>query len=421
MLLHVPIGAVEAIRLAAFTVASGVLGHALLATAGEPAGGEPNTATEETAPVVLHLRDQVELDSAIVRLSDIVMPVGPAPENWSRAAVATVALLPADGRRLRIERQRLSELLQQSKLISEAVRWSGPATVSVRCAPPVAPASQRTASAAAELASAPSGARPVAFTTAGSPAITNPTRNANASPNAEGSTVSASASGLVLPPAERNRILRMVRAAYERMHQDLNASHELIIDESQPSLGGLDGLRSVGELRIVGDSEQGEVQLVVRGETELERVEAALTATLEALPLAVVTTRALSRGDWITAGDVRLQPVPRARSQDDLFATPESLVGMEVKRPLSSGRLVEFADVARPTVIARGDLVDVRVVAGGVTVTTAARALGPAAAGEPISVETQSPRRRLIGRAVSPGIVEIVTRPPTASEPFESP
>lgn len=400
------------------------------ATAAE---AEAESAASEPGPLaVLQLRGDVELDSPIVRLADVAEPVGPPPEGWDRAAVASVGLLPTDGRRLRIERQRLSEMLYQSKLLGERVRWSGPETVSLRYVPSAAEmAGEVSASATPEspLAKlpAPESTSPEVPSSESSPA--NRPASFTAASGAAGETfvgrvrpvtgVHSAGADSSLVPAERNRIRRMIEAAFERTYEQLDERYELVIDDTQPNFGALEGLRGIRTLQLSGEPGEGPLRLVVDGDTELERVESPVRIELDELPLAVVANQALNRGDIIAAGDVRLQPVSRERFQDGLLRDVESVVGMEVKRPLSAGRLIDLDDITAPLVIRRGDLVEVRVVAGGVTVTTSARALGTAAAGEPVSVETQSPRRKLIGRAVAGGVVEIVTRPPTTSNPSQ--
>ncbi len=339
---------------------------------------------------MLQLRGDVVLDSVIVRLADVAAPVGQAPAGWERAAAAAVGLLPTDGRRLRIERQRLSEMLYRSGLLGERVRWSGPETVTLRYAEPVGKTFAGRV-------------RPVA---------------------AVGPVVAAglAADAAPLAPAERNRIRRMIEVAFEQTYERLDERYEFTVDHRQANFAALDGLRAIRSLQLADEPTSGKpggqtLAMIIRGETEFERVEATLRIELVELPLAVVAGRTLTRGDIIADGDVRLEPVARERFHDSLIRDLESVVGMEVKRSISEGRLMDLDDVTAPLVIRRGDLVELRVVGGGVTVTTAARALDSAAAGEPVSVETQSPRRKLFGHAVAHGVVEIVTRPPATANP----
>lgn len=414
-----------------------------VAEASDLESASPESAVSELPEAVplavLQLHENVELGSAIVRLADVASPVGLPPEGWERAAVASVGLLPTDGRRLRVERQRLSEMLYRSRLLSERVRWSGPDTVSIRYVPSLSSAAGPGPRSAKETGDTATTAAPLRagyaanFAAADQPVRVNEPGGADGVTGANGLAGEAAPESSVRPvisvvpvgshpplaPAERNRIRRMIAAAFEQTHEELNERYELIIEEDQGNLNALIGLRAIRTLQISGEPGEGPLLLVVSGETELDRVEASVRVELDELPLAVVATQALNRGDVIAAGDVRLQPVARERSQERLIPDVKFVVGMEVKRPLSAGRLIEFEDVMQPLVIRRGDLVELRVVGGGVTITTAARALGPAAAGEPVSVETQSPRKKLIGRAVAGGVVEIVTRPPTTSNPTQ--
>jgi len=73
---------------------------------------------------------------------------------------------------------------------------------------------------------------------------------------------------------------------------------------------------------------------------------------------------------------------------------------------------INRGDVGSPILVHRGDLIEIRVVGGGISVTTNAKALGDGAVSELIEIETLQPRKRLIARVVQPGMVEIVTRAP---------
>lgn len=384
-------------------------------------------ASQNSAPAVLQIKEDVEIGSTIVRLGDVLSPAGRVPEGWQRASGAPIGLLPADGRRLRIERQRLMEMLERLKLIGEPVRLSGSEAVGIRyvsriatVAPPEWPRAID-AEESTDPAAEPRGATPPQRTPAPRDvAVRRTNYSADASRRLERSSGDGSRNAVdPLAPAERNRIRRMIHSAFERTHAEIIATAELRIDESDTNLDALDGIRGIRSLRLSGKPDDQDLRLIVSGDTELAQIEATVRIAIDDLPMAVVTTQPLTRGDLIAARDVQLEAVPRHRYSDDLITNVESIVGMEIKRSLSAGRTVRLDDVTAPIVIRRGELVELRVVGGGVTVATAARALGSAAEGEPVTVETQSPRRRHLARAVASGVVEILTRPPSTAHPAQ--
>ena len=107
-----------------------------------------------------------------------------------------------------------------------------------------------------------------------------------------------------------------------------------------------------------------------------------------------------------------MQPIPEDQLESDHVLDPADVVGLEVRGFPRPGRPLNRSDLGSPTLVRRGDLIEVRVMGGGVIVTTNAKAHGDGAASELIEVETLEPRKRLLARVVQPGLVEIVTRAP---------
>lgn len=81
----------------------------------------------------------------------------------------------------------------------------------------------------------------------------------------------------------------------------------------------------------------------------------------------------------------------------------EDVIGLSARRPLRSGTAVRTADLTRPQVIARGDMVDVTYDAGGITLTLRGRALEAATVGEPFRVQNIESGRTIEVVATEPG------------------
>jgi flagella basal body P-ring formation protein FlgA len=152
------------------------------------------------------------------------------------------------------------------------------------------------------------------------------------------------------------------------------------------------------------------------GMSEVSSLEGELQIELLPLPEVVVATVALNRGDVIAVRDLELKTIARTAYRPEYYSQIEDLIGKEVTRGLSAGRPLVAADVSVPLIIRRGELVELRVVGAGIVVTTNAKALASAAVGEAVLVETESPRKRVSGRAVRAGVVEIISRPPGMNE-----
>jgi len=125
-----------------------------------------------------------------------------------------------------------------------------------------------------------------------------------------------------------------------------------------------------------------------------------------------VARDSLRRGHILTEGDLELIPAARNVSTDGVVTDIQEIVGLQVQTVLQKHRPVTRSSVAPVIVIERGDLVEVRVIGGGVQVATAAKSLAQGAQGALIPIETIEPRRKLLARVAGPGKVEILTRPP---------
>jgi flagella basal body P-ring formation protein FlgA len=382
--------------------------------------------------VVLQMMEGAEISSIVVRVRDVVRPAGRAPEGWDRIAGATIALLPSDGRRLRIERQRLVEALHRSRLLQEPVRWSGPEYTAVQYVAPVqllqSPVLASTSNASQNKLN-PSTAndgqiddRLSVHTVGMSGATTSLTAVSSPLPElqvvGESKKVAVGEEALVstLLPAERNRLQRISLSAFEKTHKALFATYEIVMDADQPGIDALKGLRTAQYVRLMQEPADGVVKIEISGKSDAGDVVGQLEIELAKLPTIVVVRSQLNRGDILTMRDLELKPWPRSAFRPEYLQDIESLVGLEVIRGLTPGRPVVSSDVSVPLIIQRGDQVELRVVGAGVTVSTNARALAPAAAGESVMVETESPRKKIAGRAVRAGVVEIVTRPPSVGD-----
>ncbi len=375
-------------------------------------GAEGIEPVTPSSSVVLQMMEGAEISSIVVRVRDVVRPAGRAPEGWERISGATIALLPSDGRRLRIERQRLVEALHRSRILQEPVRWTGPEFTAVQYVAP-APASATDGRADVQLQ-----VQTVGMSGDVTPltAVSQPLPELQVPGQAKKIAVSDEPLVSTLLPAERNRLQRIALSAFEKTHQELFTSYEVVMDADQSGIDPLKGLRTAQYVRLMQEPADGIVMIEISGKSDEGDVAGQLKIELAKLPTVVVVRSPLNRGDILTARDLQLKPWPRSSFRPEYLQDIESLVGLEVIRGLTPGRPVVSSDVSVPLIIQRGDQVELRVVGAGVTVSTNARALAPAAAGESVLVETESPRKKIAGRAVRAGVVEIVTRPPSIGD-----
>lgn len=145
----------------------------------------------------------------------------------------------------------------------------------------------------------------------------------------------------------------------------------------------------------------------------MRMIKASIFAALACAPLALaaqtlpvpVLDRAVAKGDILARSDFVTQDVPTAQAQ--VAPRLKEIVGMEAARPLPVGTIVRTSDVIRPQLVRRGEPVTIALRTGGLSITTAGRALGNGAAGDFVRIVSLSTNRTLDGVVESTGIVRI--------------
>lgn len=133
----------------------------------------------------------------------------------------------------------------------------------------------------------------------------------------------------------------------------------------------------------------------------------ASTTAAPALPTVdtPVLARTVEKGETLTAADftsIALSPTT-ARGA----TSPREAAGQEAVRRLTAGSPVRTNDIATPRVVRRGETVTIILLSGALRITTAGRALGDAARGQPVRVLNLDTNRTLDAVADKPGHVRI--------------
>jgi flagella basal body P-ring formation protein FlgA len=146
----------------------------------------------------------------------------------------------------------------------------------------------------------------------------------------------------------------------------------------------------------------------------------------------VVATRAVARGNVITAADVEVQkiePNSKTNGQRAVVDSIEKIIGMEARQAIQAGEVVYADQVLSPVLVKRGDLITVVTQSGGIRVRTSARALQDGANGALVQVESLESKQHYDARVVglrevavfAPARVSIPQRPErpqTVRRPF---
>jgi flagella basal body P-ring formation protein FlgA len=128
---------------------------------------------------------------------------------------------------------------------------------------------------------------------------------------------------------------------------------------------------------------------------------------IEAIDVAVVN-RAIPRGDVIKAADVTFERRARESAPADAIREMADLIGRIAKRPLASGAIVHTGDVAKPQIVARGDMVSVVYRTRGLILSLRAQAEEAGAMDDTITVTNPQSKRKLQATVIGPGQVAVM-------------
>lgn len=376
--------------------------------AGNPraTNGEIN---EETV-WVFRARPAVTLESPTIRLGDVVEPLDAKLAAWPRLSRAIIGFVPVGQTRMVLDRDRIARVVNRAEAIPKTIRWFGPDQIQLTMVEP-SPASTRPP----ESGTAPTGGsatiRSADYqTTAGeAPIGTTP----DVTPvSFENPVVAKRMAGWILI-ALKNQQAELVdrfevklakTAANNDALAQLQAASGVVfaaantIDPTDPRLGDRDDAFVI-PISVTGRSVQGPIDAVVDFQ-------------ITPHPNVVAAARPLQRGHRVMPSDLKLMPLSRERWKSDYSSSIEDFVGMEVRGATRAGQPFSIQAVAKPLMVQRGELIELRVSGGSILVTTNAKTLSDGRQGELIEVETLEPRRRVVARVTGVGTAQITTRAP---------
>ncbi|TWT50522.1 flagellar basal body P-ring biosynthesis protein FlgA [Rubripirellula amarantea] len=355
---------------------------------------------------VLKTKSNVRVNSPIVRLEDVVEPTDPNMAGWKRIARSPIGLVPVGGQTMTIERDRLSPIILAAEATPRIIDWVGQDTIRVVYDKNYKPQSHSSVAQVAYTQGTVAGA----VTNAGSYA----TGSYEAGSYKAGESGQDSQVGSVerLTASESRRVVHWIELAIERFQPSIHESYEVEVEADQPGLAALRLIGGVTDCAPVSEPHEGVCVFAIEARSADGTVRSDISVRLSAHPTVVVPARTLGRGHRISANDLELQPIPAEQLSGDVIVDMDLLIGKEVRGTLRIGQPIGHGEIGEPILIHRGDLIELRVLGGGVSVSTNAKAVDSGAHGELIEVETMAPRKRMVARVSTIGVAEIVTRAP---------
>ncbi|ALK08787.1 flagellar basal body P-ring formation chaperone FlgA [Blastochloris viridis] len=130
---------------------------------------------------------------------------------------------------------------------------------------------------------------------------------------------------------------------------------------------------------------------------------------------AVVLARSVARGEALRDGDLIVERRPRSELANDGFVSADSAIGMAPRRALQAGQMLRAADLVKPDLVSRNDIVNLVFAVPGVSLTTRGKANSSGAEGDIVSVTNLQSKRIIQGAVTAPGTVTVSAGPTIAS------
>jgi flagella basal body P-ring formation protein FlgA len=128
-----------------------------------------------------------------------------------------------------------------------------------------------------------------------------------------------------------------------------------------------------------------------------------LAVPVAALCDSVVPTKTIRANATIGVADVTVKPTKNGNA----FSRVDDVIGQEARTTLYAGRPILFDDIGPPALIARNEIVQLKYVSHGLTITTEGRSLQRGGIGDRIRIMNLESRATLFGQIEADGTVRI--------------
>ena len=118
-----------------------------------------------------------------------------------------------------------------------------------------------------------------------------------------------------------------------------------------------------------------------------------------------VAQRDLARGERINAGDITWESLNISQIRQSYYTLSEQIIGQEVKRNIGRGSAFINSALDAPTLIKRGESVELQSALGGIQVIANGTALGDGRLGQKIRIKNNQSDRIVTGTVIASGKV----------------
>ncbi len=210
-------------------------------------------------------------------------------------------------------------------------------------------------------------------------------------------------------PARTIKRADMAQAVNQALQQrGITSNLDIVLDEHvAPRLVDVARREPLRVMKVTRDPAAGrfEAHLALADDqaSETWSVTGAVLETREVVTL----VNDVGRGETIKEKDLTIQRRPAAQVDKDALSAASDLLGMVPRRNLRAGESIRSADVARPILVEKNQLVSVTYASRGLTLSMRGRAQSNGALGENIRVQNPQSKRFAEGVVSGPGQVTI--------------
>lgn len=207
----------------------------------------------------------------------------------------------------------------------------------------------------------------------------------------------------------------VLREALARRQKVEPASLTFTYDGAAPSVvlpPEIDGPLLVEDLAVDLRSRRITANLSTSGAGGVQRRSLRISAAFaETMPV-MVLTRSLGRGETAAAGDIAMERRTRESLPPDVVTDAGDIIGRMARRLLAPGTPLRAADLAKPDIVARGEVVTLVYETPGLTLTTRGKAGDAAGLGDLVAVQNLQSKRMLQATVTGPGRVSVTAPQP---------
>jgi flagella basal body P-ring formation protein FlgA len=121
-----------------------------------------------------------------------------------------------------------------------------------------------------------------------------------------------------------------------------------------------------------------------------------------------VLSRALNRGDIVKQSDIAFERRPKSEFNSEPPAQAAEILGLAAKRPVRAGQPLRAADLMKPEVVKKNDIVMMRYEVPGIVLTLRGQALDNGTEGDVVNVLNIQSKRTIQGTVTGPGQVTML-------------